>query len=150
MANIEVQGEERIRRRVERLLTGISARRVLDDIGLYLSTSIKRRTQIEHEDIAGRAFKAYTPKYLLWRTKHGYESNVDLTRTGSMFNSLTHQTFSDQVKIFFMSGTDKKGVSNPAKAFYLQDDRKFFGYTNADVTAIMNLYNVNIGEAIGS
>ena len=66
-----------------------------------------------------------------------------------MFNSLTHQAFSDQVKVFFMSGTDKHGVSNPAKAFYLQDKRKFFGYTNDDVTAIMNLYNLNIGEAIG-
>lgn len=149
MANeVVVQGTESLRRSFKRLLRGISAGEVLNDIGLYLTTSIKRRTQEDHLDISGRAFKPYTSKYLLWRVKKGYGTNVDLTLTGSLMNSLTHEAYSDQVKIFFMPGTDKSGMSNPAKAFYLQDKRKFFGYTNEDVTRIMNIYEVNIGRAM--
>ena len=145
---VVIQGEERLRRRFERLLRGISAGEVLNDIGLYLTMSIKRRTQEDHLDISGRAFKPYTPKYALWRTKRGYGTNVDLTRTGSLMNSLTHEAYSDRVKIFFMPGTDKSGMSNPAKAFYLQDQRKFFGYTNEDVTKIMEIYQVNIRRSM--
>ena len=145
---VVLKGEERLRRRFERLLRGIDAGEVLNDIGLYLTTSIKRRTQEDHLDISGKAFKPYASKYALWRAKSGYGTNVDLTLTGSLMNSLTHEAFSDRVKIFFMPGTDKSGMSNPAKAFYLQDKRKFFGYTDEDVTKIMDLYEVNIGRAL--
>ena len=134
-------------RSFQRLLRGIRADVVLEDIGAYLVQSIKRRTQERHEDIDGRAFKAYSSGHAFFRQQVGYGQEVDLTLTGSMFASLTHTVFADRVKIFFMPGSDKSGMSNPAKAFYLQDDRQFFGYTDDDVDRIMHLYSVNIGEA---
>lgn len=152
--DVIIQGEESLRRTLVRLSRGISAKQVLDEIGLYLTTSIKTRVQNDNEDIHGQTFAPYVPKYSLWRTKKGYGTAVDLTLTGSMFASLTHTTSSEKVTIYFMPGTGRsvKGgsskVSNPAKAFYIQEKREFFGYTAEDVTNIMNLYSVHIGDVI--
>lgn len=152
MANVVIRGEERLIRRLTRLARGISSRQILDQIGAYLTTSIKTRVQARHEGADGQPLEPYTPKYRLWRTKMGYGTAVDLTLTGSMFNSLDHKTYAEEVRIFFMPGSGKslrgKSIPNAAKAFYLQENRNFFGYTHQDVATILQLYRVNIGELL--
>ncbi len=151
MANpsVRVRGRERISRRISRLLRGIQGREVLGEIGTYLQTSIKQRTQNENEDIFGRKFKAYAPGYRMFRQREGYPTEPDLTLTGGMFAALTHEVEGDRVRVFFGPGSSRgTEVQHPAKAFYLQEDRKFFGISDQDVDAIMRLYRINIGGAL--
>lgn len=151
--NVEIYGVEKLRHILSRTSKGISTRQVLGKIGTYLTFSIKRRVQDDNEDVFGKPLVPYVPAYKLWRQEHKYGTDVDLTLTGSMFASLTHKTTTNKVVIFFAPGEGRtvgggKRVQNPAKAFYLQEKRKFFGYTDEDVTNIMRLYRVNLGEAL--
>jgi len=148
---VVIIGAETLGRRLTRLARGIATSDVLGEIGAYLVASITTRTQHHHEDVDERPFVAYSPKYLFFRQKSGYGTQVDLTLTGGMFAALTHEIFTDRVKVFFGPGTSRgTDVQHPAKAFYLQEKRKFFGFTDQDVANIMELYSVNIeGELRG-
>jgi hypothetical protein len=145
---IELKGAEKLLSVLNRIRVGIEDDSVLREIGEYLVFSIKNRTE-EGKDINQKRFTPYSPAYRFFRSKKGLPTNiVDLTLTGSMLNSLTYDVGHDKVKVFFMPGTDKSGASNPAKAFYLQQDREFFGYTDKDAEKILELYNINIGNAV--
>lgn len=151
---VEIRGAEKLGRILLRTAKGISSQDVLGKIGTYLTFSIKQRVQEKGLDVFGRSLDPYVPAYKLWRVENKYGTEVDLTLTGSMFAALTHTTTPDKVTIFFMPGEGRtvrpgaKRVQNPAKAFYLQDKRKFFGYTDEDVLNIMHLYNVHLGEVV--
>lgn len=152
--DVQILGVEKLRHTLKRTADDISSRQVLGEIGTYLTFSIKDRVQQKSKDVFGRSLSAYAPAYKLWRQENKYGSKVDLTLTGSMFAALTHTTTADAVTIFFMPGEGRtvrpgaKRVQNSAKAFYLQEKRKFFGYTSEDVEKIMRLYNVHLGEAL--
>jgi len=151
---VEIRGVESLRRVLKRTADGIVTSDVLGKIGTYLTFSIKQRVQEGSKDVFGRPLDPYVPAYKLWRVENKYGAGVDLTLTGSMFAALTHTTTPDKVTIFFMPGEGRtvrpgaKKVQNPAKAFYLQEKRKFFGYTEEDVIKIMHLYNVHLGEVV--
>ena len=148
---VEITGVRRLLNRlnlVGRSIGGTRSRQVLGEIGTYLTFSIKRRVQEDSLDIFGRALKPYAPQYRFFRQREGLGTKVDLTVTGSMFASLTHSVFADRVIVFFAPGQDRSGTSNPAKAFYLQEERVFFGYTDEDAAKILDLYSVNIEEAL--
>lgn len=141
-------GAEALERRLTLLTEGIVDERTLSEIGEFLQFSIIERVQNRGEDVYGDFFEEYSPSYAAWRRKEGYQTGfVDLTVTGSMFDALTYEVYGDEVHLFFLPGTGRgSNTPNPAKAFYLQQDREFFGMTDEDVEEIVDLYNLHIGE----
>jgi len=145
---VVIQGEEKLIRTIDGLIEGIRAKGVLGEIGAYLVHSITRRTQEDHKDVSGKLFLPYVPEYSFFRELTGYGTKVDLTVTGGMFAALTHEIFTDRVKVFFGPGFSRgSDVQHAAKAFYLQDKREFFGITAEDVSEVMRLYQINIEGA---
>jgi hypothetical protein len=69
------------------------------------------------------AFKPYSPKYAIFRTKSGRQSNnVDLNFTGSMLNAMTARKGRGFAEIGFTRAYESK------KAYYNNKDRYFFGF----------------------
>lgn len=148
--DIRFVGAERLSRTIDRLRRNITSRQILGEIGQFIRLRVTNRTQQEGVDIYGRPFEPYSPRYAFWRQQAGYQTDfVDLTVTGGMFNSLTYEATENQVRVFFMPGkTRGSKVENPAKAFYLQQDREFFGMSDQDVQEIMDMYDIHIGETM--
>lgn len=141
--DVQVLGLDKLRRRIKLIREAIVDDEVLHKMGQYQSSAIKRRT-LSGKDIHGHVFEPYSDQYAFFREQRGYPTAlVDLFFSGSMLNSLTHEVISgdNAVKIFFMPGVDPQGVSNPAKAFYLQEDREFFGFADEDEDKLFKIYN---------
>ena len=146
---VRVTGSEKLSRRISRAIRSIKNKAVLAEIGTYLQGAIKFRTQDEHTDIFGRKFKDYSHGYKMFRQRKGYGTEVDLTLTGGMFAALRYTATDDYVRVFFGAGSSRgTDTQHPAKAFYLQEERKFFGISDEDVREILRLYQVNIGGAL--
>jgi hypothetical protein len=73
---------------------------------------------------------------------------VDLFFTGSMLSSLTSEETDSQTTLFFINSQDKFGGSNPAKAYYLNEDREFFAMSADDVETITEVARMNIYRAL--
>ena len=139
--NVTVIGVEKLRKKLGVIGKGLVNYGVLDKLGNYLTTAIKYRT-LAGKEISGKPFKPYSDKYRLFRQMTGHPTTPNLFFTGSMLNSLTYvpEVSKEQVKVFFIEGTDRSGMSNPAKAFYLQDDRPFFGASSEDINKLLQIY----------
>jgi len=110
------------------------------EIGEYIKTRIKLRTSAG-KDFEGSPFKSYSERYKLFRAKGGYPTTtVDLFYSGSMMGSMTAVSKPTSVRIFFSAGTDENGVSNSGKAYWLNKDRNFFAYSQADLKQVINMY----------
>lgn len=148
--SVTIIGVAKLRRLFRILARDIVSDQVLDDIGHYLTFSIETRT-LSGREIEGQPFKPYSPAYAAFREREGLQSDTpDLSFTGSMLNALTYRVESarEQVRVFFMEGTDKTGMSNPAKAFYLQDERPFFGASLEDIEKINAIYQDHVEELL--
>jgi hypothetical protein len=132
-----------VRRRLRILRGIITENQILDRIGNFLVAANKTRT-LAGKDVRGRPFKPYSDRYRFWRSRHGYGTTPDLYLSGSMLGSMTYRVEKEQVRVFFMPGKDRKGVSNPAKAFWLQKDRQFFGIGEHEAQKIIDMYRQNI------
>jgi len=139
--SVTIIGLKKLRKTFEVLSRDIVGYDILDEIGDYLSWSIEVRT-LSGQEIEGQPFKPYTDSYRMFRESVGLSGTPDLFFTGSMLNSLTYmpEVSKEQVRVFFMEGTDKFGMSNPAKAFYLQDKRPFFGASLENIEKISEMY----------
>jgi hypothetical protein len=147
-SGVTIEGIRGLINRLNFVADSIIDRRILEEIGTFLKFRITSRTQ-QGLDGDGVPFKPYSAAYARAREKAGYQSDfVDLTRTGSMFASLTYDVDPNVVTVYFMPGTDKKGVENPAKAFFLQQDRDFFGMSDDDIREIYDIYRSRIRRAI--
>lgn len=147
---IQVIGLDGLGRKFKSMADAVTSRSNMEKIGNYFVVKIKQRTS-EGVDVDGRAFKPYSQKYSFFRQQRGLPTaKVDLFFTGSMLNSLTYNAniSGQEVRIFFAPGTDRRGQSNPAKAFYLQQKRKFFGISAEDEKAAVEIYKKGITEAI--
>ena len=142
---ITIIGVEKLRKRFQILGRGIVDPVVLDRMGNYLTVAIQYRT-LAGKDIEGNPFAPYTARYRMFRKKTGRPTKPNLKYHGSMLNALTYKTDVDreEVKVFFMEGEDRSGVSNPAKAFYLQDKRPFFGASVEDIERINEIYRMHV------
>ena len=117
----------------------IFAKPMMGDIGMFAMGKIKKRT-IAGEDVNGLNSKPYNPMYAKERQKSGYKKTpVDLTRTGFMLSSMTYSESRSAVNIFFMNTSDENNVRNPAKAFWNNEDREFFGLSTSDIKGIMSI-----------
>ncbi|MDA3788079.1 MAG: phage virion morphogenesis protein [Desulfobacula sp.] len=134
---ITLSGLTGIKGRIKALQNSAFATPMLSEIGMYAMHRIKKRT-IKGQDADGIAFKPYNPLYAKERKKAGYQtSTVDLNRTGSMMSSMTYDSDSNSVDLFFMNTSDSTNTKNPAKAFFLQQERNFFALSSEDVKGIM-------------
>ena len=122
--------------------------KIKNKIGNFLMTKIKQRT-LKGNDVHGSPFEDYHPKYAMVRKKKGLPTDiVDLFFTGSMMSSMTYTVQETSVRLFFQPTKDKKGVSNPAKAYWLHQHREFFSLSLEDITEVNNLYENYIAEVI--
>lgn len=139
--SVTIIGVEKLRKRFQILSKYLVSHEILDEIGDYLSFAIETRT-LSGQEIEGQPFQPYTEKYRMFRESKGLSGTPDLFFTGSMLNSLTYrpEVAKEQVRVFFMEGTDRSGMSNPAKAFYLQDKRPFFGASLENIEKISEIY----------
>lgn len=149
-AKIEVVGVNALQRRFKILGDAIGNTQALYKVGNLLMTKIKERTA-EGRDVEGKYFKGYSDQYAFFRKKKGLPTaKVDLFFTGSMMNSMTFSVnpIQSEVRIYFSPGTDKKGQSNPAKAYWNQQRRNFFGVAKEDRAEAGRIYRRQLVEGM--
>jgi len=142
---IRIEGLNRLIAQVKRIAGGITDEALMDEIGMFIIHSILQRTG-KGEDVEGKLFEPYSPKYKLFRMKTGHKHNiVNLFYSGSMLSAMTHTAFNDRVEVFFMNtygrtpkGKDSK-VSNPQKAFFLNEKREFFAISSEEENSIWQM-----------
>jgi hypothetical protein len=140
--SVKVLGVGKLRRKfahVSRELVGVE---ILNELGNYMTASIEMRT-LAGREIEGDPFAPYTAKYRLFRQRTGHPTTPNLKYTGGMLTALTYDVehTKEQVKVFFMEGSSQgSDVSHPAKAFYLQDKRPFFGASVEDIDKLNEIY----------
>ena len=149
-SSIRIEGINRLIAQVERDAGNIVNEEVMGEIGSFITISILQRN-IKGEDVEGRAFEPYSPKYKLFRMKHEHPHNiVNLFFSGSMASSLTHTAFKDKVEVYFMptygktpTGAESK-ISNPEKAFFLNEKREFFGISSDEENTIWEIIQLHL------
>ena len=135
---VAVTGASRVQERFQRLLR-VFGKRLMGDVGFFVMTRIKQRTA-KGLDVGGSPFDPYSAKYAFFRESKGRPvDKVDLFFTGSMMSAMTLEASETMVRIFFMPSNDRKGSSNPAKAFYLNQKREFFSLSPQDQKEISTL-----------
>ena len=112
---------------------------LMEEIGLYFISQIQIRTA-EGKDAEGRDFDPYSPAYAAFRRSKKHSADkVNLFFTGSMMSSMTEEASDNEVKLFFQNTSDKTGMKNPEKAFYLNENREFFAVPEEDRQYAINL-----------
>ena len=134
-----------LKKKIKKIQDSLFAKSLMKDIGMFLMLAIKKRT-LKGKDFEGNDFIGYENSYAMFRNKAGYQTDfVDLTLTGGMLSSMTYEADNDSVKLFFQNTSDTSGkgkkssVSNPEKAFYLNEDREFFAISPDDEKQIGEL-----------
>ena len=80
------------------------------------------------------SFKAYTPKYALFRKAKGRGSNVDLNFTGQMLNSVTARKNRGYAEIGFTRATESR------KAYWNNKSRPFFGFNRSEKSKLATFF----------
>jgi hypothetical protein len=143
-----VEGVEELQARLDRTAANITTKRLMAEIALFLRTRILERTAAG-VDVNEHDFEPYSPEYEFVRSAAGLPTEVvDLFFTGSMLSSLTSEETDSQTTLFFINSEDKFGGSNPAKAYYLNEDREFFAMSADDVETITEVARMNIYRAL--
>lgn len=142
---LNIVGLNRVIRRFDKATSGgVIDRQLMGEIGTFVTYAILDRTA-KGEDVHGQPFDPYSARYKLFKAKAGHPAEiVNLYFTGSMLSSLTHEASQKQVRIFFQNTTDKSGSSNPAKAFFLNEKREFFGVSEEEEEEIRDIVQAHI------
>ena len=139
--SIDIAGLPRLQRKVTLIRNSIFSIKLMTELGFFAMTKIKKRTAAGR-DVDGVPFMPYSEKYTMFRRKHGRPtSRVDLFFHGDMMSSMTTDTESDKVEIYFQNTTDQSGVENPKKAFFLNEDRNFFALSDEDIRQMIRIVN---------
>ena len=151
-SSIRIEGLNRLLARFDRASGGLIDKELMGEIGIFLVYSILDRTS-KGEDVEGKPFEPYSPKYKLFREKSGRVTNiVNLFFHGSMLSSLTHEAFRNRVELFFMNTSGKtpsgksSNVSNPEKAFFLNKNREFFAVSRDEEETIREMIQNHVRE----
>lgn len=143
VSGISVEGLTRLEHKAAALLRGIESpdRSLFVEVGEFMRFRIQARTA-EGKDVDGKDFEPYSDAYKAYRTKTGHPSDkVNLFFTGSMLSSMDFEVSRKRVDLFFQNTSDPDGVSNPMKAFFLNENRTFFSLSDDDVKGIMAIIN---------
>lgn len=139
MPSVKIVNLDRILSRFRLIGHRLFSKSLMDEIGMYVVARVQVRTA-EGKDVNNVNFLPYSPRYRLFRQKTGHPSSkVNLFYTGSMMSSMTHDAEEDQVRIFFMNTRDRSGVSNPLKAYALNQTREFFAVNEDEQRYIFNM-----------
>lgn len=149
-----IEGLNRLLYRIRQQSGNVVNKELMSEIGHYVVNEILDRTA-KGKDVDGNDFEPYSPKYRLFRIKHGRQTDkVNLFWHGTMTSALTHTAFKEKVKIFFMKtyGKDPYGkaskVSSPEKAFFLNQKREFFALSEEDYNAIREMINEHLNRLL--
>lgn len=136
---IEVKGLTGLIKTLDNIGENIFTKQLFDEIATFVILKIQERTA-KGVDAEEKSFKPYSPSYALFRTKSGRSaSKVNLFFTGSMMSSMTFSSSDDRTRIFFAPTQDPSGTSNPLKAFYLNQERRFFAINTKDVEDVLKI-----------
>ncbi len=124
-----------------------NAKPLLSEIGAFVKSQIDIRTA-QGKDVSGQPFKPYTPEYSLFRSEAGHSTTPNLFFSGSMMSSMTYTSNENTAHIFFMPTTDRKGVSNPAKAFFLNQKRNFFAMSETEIDKVTQIADEYVGRTL--
>lgn len=98
--------------------------KIMEEAASYVDFKILERTS-KGVDVNSEAFKAYAPLTVRLRREAGLPTNKpDLFFTGQMLNAMTHDSSSEEGRIFFMGGasspspTEKMLKNNPIRPFF--------------------------------
>jgi len=145
---IEVKGINELINRLDSAGDHLFGEQLMGVIGEYIMFNIKKRTA-KGESVTGKLFKPYSKRYALFRKEEGHTTDkVNLFFSGAMMGSMTFDQTPNEVKVYFMNTTDKSGVPNPAKAFYLNKDRKFFAISTKERRAIIKMVTDHIRDQL--
>lgn len=148
-SDVKFIGDEELIRKLERIRRTFS-KKLMAEIGELLMTNIKVRTA-RGVDVEEQAFEPYSTGYAFFRAKSGRPvDKVDLFFTGSMLSSMTFEEKRTEVRVFFMPTQDQFGMSNPEKAYYLNEKRRFFAISDDDAQEIELLIKDAFSDAIRS
>ena len=136
---VEIAGLEELIKRFEDVREELFSKAMFSEIGLFMIARIQARTA-KGVGSDGQRFDPYSKRYALFRKKKGHPTNkVNLFFSGSMMSSMTHSSDDKKVRLFFQPTKDASGTSNPLKAFFLHQDRRFFAMSSSDVKGIMDI-----------
>lgn len=143
-----IDGIEELSQRLEEAAAYLTTKRLMAEIGLFIRLRILERTS-QGVDIHDDNFEPYSPEYAEFRDAAGLPTAVvDLFFTGSMLSSLTFEAERDKVTLFFQNTQDKFGGSNPEKAYFLNEYREFFGMSEDDLEAVIDVSRQHIYNAL--
>jgi len=149
-----IEGLSNVLRMVKGLAGNATSKDLMGRIGAYIVTQILQRTG-RGVDVDSRPFEPYSSKYKLFRMKAGRpHDKVNLFFHGSMLSSLTYKEAKDKVEVFFMRTYGKtpygkpSKVSNPQKAFFLNQNREFFGISARDEAEVERMILDNLRRII--
>lgn len=147
--DVTIIGIADVRRKLGYIRHDLANKKMMAEIGLFLTAKIETRTA-SGKDVDGDAFNDYSPAYRLIREKSGRSgSKVNLFWSGSLMSSLTFEETNDTVRLFFQSTSDAEGMENPAKAFFLNEDRRFFGISEEDRQGVLKIIRAYLRRSIG-
>lgn len=148
--NVEIKGVPALIKQLGKLEGPLFSENFKKEVALFVIAQIQTRTS-EGKEVDGSTFKPYSPGYAKFRKKAGHQIDiVNLFFSGSMMSAMTFDSPEDDtVRIFFQSTTDRKGMSNAAKAFFLQEDRDFFGVSVVDKDSILEMVKKYLDDLIG-
>ena len=149
-----VDGIDRVLELIENISSDMFNSELMEEIGNYVVFSILNRTG-EGKDVNGNPFAPYSPRYKMFRLKHGHPvDKVNLFFSGSMLSSLTYSVFDDRLEIFFMptygrtpSGKISK-ASDAEKAYYLNKQREFFGVSDEDRRKVQRMIQDHLTHVV--
>lgn len=122
---------------------------LLGRVALRMIVEIKKRTAKGIES-QGLPMAPYSRPYALFRKSKGRPINkVNLNFHGSMLSAMTHTATKERAVIFFQNTTSKGSkVSNPAKAFFLNEDRYFFAFSVEEQQLALEMVEEHIEELL--
>jgi len=149
--NIELTGDVELTAKLDRINYALKhSKKLMGLIGNHMKLQTLQRT-IRGVDAEGNAFSPYSKPYAKKRKAAGLPiGKVDLFWTGSMSASLTYIPHDGVVRLYFMDTSDKFGMRNPQKAYFIQTHktkpRNFFSISMKDVVAIEKMVKSYINK----
>lgn len=147
-AAVVLTGVEELADRLDYAAAHITTKALLSEVGNFIRLRTLERTA-QGVDYLDNDFEPYSPEYAFFRERAGLPTSVvDLFFTGSMLSSLTFEADRYQVRLFFMPTQDKFGMDNPAKAYFLNENREFFALNPDDIDAIIDVSRQHVMAAL--
>jgi hypothetical protein len=144
---ITLEGWKDVISRLQKVGLDLKSRQLFARMGIAVQFAIKDRVFVKGLDVENKPMRPYSPKYKKKREKRGLPTeHVDFMYDGGMWSAFTHAVTEDQLEIFFLNTQDKNGVSNAAKAFFLNEDRNWFGLTPEEEQLARDVYQDHLRQ----